>query len=121
MMLIFITFEHPLIPQMKRLILILFFLSTLLDSYFYGQGLKSYRYFFEPLIILTLLLYYLICTKKKNSFILSAFFFIWLGDLLAQHTDKNTDSVGHIGGDDFVVIFQSDDWKLKCEHILKIF
>ena len=67
---------------MKRLILILFFLSTLLDSYFYGQGLKSYRYFFEPLIILTLLLYYLICTKKKNSFILSAFFFIWLGDLL---------------------------------------
>ena len=81
-MLIFITFEHPLIPQMKRLILILFFLSTLLDSYFYGQGLKSYRYFFEPLIILTLLLYYLICTKKKNSFILSAFFFIWLGDLL---------------------------------------
>lgn len=46
---------------------------------------------------------------------------IWLGDLLTQHTHKNTDRVGHIGGDDFVVIFQSDDWKLKCEHILKIF
>jgi len=29
--------------------------------------------------------------------------------------------VGHLGGDDFVVIFQSDDWKLECEQILKVF
>jgi GGDEF domain-containing protein len=28
--------------------------------------------------------------------------------------------VGHLGGDDFVVIFQSDDWKLECEQILKV-
>ena len=39
---------------------------------------------------------------------------IWLGELLIQHTNKYSDRVGHIGGDDFVVIFQSDDWKLKC-------
>jgi len=29
--------------------------------------------------------------------------------------------VGHLGGDDFVVIFHSDDWKLECEQILKVF
>lgn len=67
---------------MKRLILILFIFSTLLDSYFYGMGKEAYRYFFEPLIIPTILLYYLVSSQKISTLILEAFFFVWLGDLL---------------------------------------
>jgi GGDEF domain-containing protein len=29
------------------------------------------------------------------------------------------DFVGHIGGDDFILIFQSEDWEERCNHILK--
>ena len=45
----------------------------------------------------------------------------WLGQLITTHTGNSNDRVGHIGGDDFVVIFQTDDWQIKCELILKVF
>ncbi len=44
-----------------------------------------------------------------------------LAELLVFHVDENRDFVGHIGGDDFIVIFQSDDWKIRCENILEQF
>ncbi len=44
-----------------------------------------------------------------------------LAQLLIAHTDPQHDFVGHIGGDDFIVIFTSDDWKERCEHILRHF
>lgn len=38
--------------------------------------------------------------------------------LLLNHVDQNFDFVGHIGGDDFIVIFQSEDWQTRCKQIL---
>lgn len=46
----------------------------------------------------------------------------WRGDemilraaqALAEQADPRRDFVGHVGGDDFVVLFQSDDWEQRC-------
>ena len=53
----------------------------------------------------------------------------WRGDemiLLAARcftaqADPRRDFVGHVGGDDFVVLFQSDDWERRCEATLAHF
>jgi EAL domain-containing protein (putative c-di-GMP-specific phosphodiesterase class I)/GGDEF domain-containing protein len=53
----------------------------------------------------------------------------WRGDemiLLAARcitaqADPRRDFVGHVGGDDFVVLFQSDDWERRCEAALASF
>jgi EAL domain-containing protein (putative c-di-GMP-specific phosphodiesterase class I)/GGDEF domain-containing protein len=50
----------------------------------------------------------------------------WRGDgmirLLAQvvlaNCNPRTDFVGHVGGDDFIVLFQSADWHDRCERII---
>ncbi|CDH43096.1 GGDEF domain-containing protein [Candidatus Contendibacter odensensis] len=44
-----------------------------------------------------------------------------VGQILVTHTDPEQDFVGHIGGDDFIVIFASPDWRPRCEHILEVF
>lgn len=44
-----------------------------------------------------------------------------VAQILSAHTDPQNDFVGHIGGDDFIVVFSSDDWKERCEHILRHF
>ncbi len=44
-----------------------------------------------------------------------------LAQILTAHTDPQRDFVGHIGGDDFIAVFTSDDWKERCEHILRHF
>lgn len=46
---------------------------------------------------------------------------IFLSDVIKQNIDFECDRLGHIGGDDFVVIFQSEDWQNKCETMLKVF
>ncbi|MET3108020.1 EAL domain-containing protein (putative c-di-GMP-specific phosphodiesterase class I)/GGDEF domain-containing protein [Oxalobacteraceae bacterium GrIS 2.11] len=38
--------------------------------------------------------------------------------LLSDETDTALDFVGHIGGDDFVVVFRSEDWEAKVKKIL---
>jgi diguanylate cyclase (GGDEF)-like protein len=43
------------------------------------------------------------------------------GELLCKHSDPNRDFVGHIGGDDFIVLFQSEDWEVHCNAVLKEF
>ncbi|WP_119355110.1 GGDEF domain-containing protein [Azohydromonas sediminis] len=53
----------------------------------------------------------------------------WRGDemirLLAQvlltHVEAERDFVGHVGGDDFVVVFQSGDWQARCCAIVDQF
>jgi len=53
----------------------------------------------------------------------------WRGDemirlvarTLVSHCDPRRDFVGHVGGDDFVVLFQSDDWLNRCEAIVALF
>jgi|TARA_A200000159_G_scaffold155677_1_gene169737 hypothetical protein len=67
---------------MKSLVLAFFFIITFLDSYFYGQGLEKYQFFFEPLIVPSILVYYLLSTKKRDPLILLGFLFVWVGDLL---------------------------------------
>ncbi len=37
--------------------------------------------------------------------------------LLRTHTDPGCDFVGHIGGDDFIVVFRSADWRQRCQRI----
>lgn len=41
--------------------------------------------------------------------------------LLQEITHPETDFIGHIGGDDFLVLFQSSDWEDRCQSMLKKF
>lgn len=53
----------------------------------------------------------------------------WRGDemirlvarVASSHCDSQRDFVGHVGGDDFVMLFQSDDWEQRCEQIVQRF
>ncbi|MFN3594305.1 MAG: GGDEF domain-containing protein [Thiobacillaceae bacterium] len=44
-----------------------------------------------------------------------------LGCILVEASQPELDFVGHIGGDDFVVLFQSPDWEARCHRILQRF
>ena len=44
-----------------------------------------------------------------------------LGRLISDTTDERQDFVGHIGGDDFFVIFQSTDWEMRCWQLVSAF
>ncbi|MFM9433156.1 diguanylate cyclase (GGDEF)-like protein [Janthinobacterium sp. CG_23.3] len=43
------------------------------------------------------------------------------GDILSRHCDANRDFIGHIGGDDFMILFQSEDWEARCHAMLAQF
>jgi diguanylate cyclase (GGDEF)-like protein len=53
----------------------------------------------------------------------------WRGDemirlvarLALVHCDPRRDFVGHVGGDDFILLYQSADWKLQCEQFIAEF
>lgn len=53
----------------------------------------------------------------------------WRGDemirlvarLALSHCDPQRDFVGHVGGDDFIILYQSSDWQLQCEQIVSEF
>ena len=44
-----------------------------------------------------------------------------LGSLICEAVDRRVDFVGHIGGDDFFVVFQSADWEQRCWEIVHRF
>ncbi len=44
-----------------------------------------------------------------------------LARLICDVTDERLDFVGHIGGDDFFVIFQSSDWEMRCWQLIQTF
>lgn len=44
-----------------------------------------------------------------------------LGDLLVRFCDSSENFVGHVGGDDFVVIFRHPQWRDICEQVLSQF
>ncbi|WP_226406200.1 GGDEF domain-containing protein [Dechloromonas denitrificans] len=44
-----------------------------------------------------------------------------LGRLVCETADQAQDFVGHIGGDDFFVIFQSSDWEMRCWSLVRSF
>lgn len=41
-----------------------------------------------------------------------------VASLLRSGCDDELDFIGHIGGDDFVVLFQSPDWEARCQAML---
>jgi diguanylate cyclase (GGDEF)-like protein len=43
------------------------------------------------------------------------------GKILSEQCDPQRDFIGHIGGDDFMILFQSEDWKQRCSTILDHF
>lgn len=43
------------------------------------------------------------------------------GRLLSRHVDASQNFLGHIGGDDFLIIFQSEDWERRRNNILDAF
>ena len=53
----------------------------------------------------------------------------WRGDemirmvaqVITAHADPQRDFVGHVGGDDFIVVFQSGDWLQRCQAIVDEF
>lgn len=44
-----------------------------------------------------------------------------LGRLIGEIADERMDFVGHIGGDDFFVVFQSSDWEMRCWQLVRNF
>ncbi|WP_226460575.1 GGDEF domain-containing protein [Quatrionicoccus australiensis] len=44
-----------------------------------------------------------------------------LGRLICEAAEERLDFVGHIGGDDFFVVFQSSDWELRCWQLVRSF
>ncbi len=43
------------------------------------------------------------------------------GRILQEHTDPERDFIGHIGGDDFIILFRSVDWEDRCRRALDAF
>ncbi|MDP1593781.1 MAG: diguanylate cyclase [Gallionella sp.] len=43
------------------------------------------------------------------------------GKLLGKVCDSKCDFIGHIGGDDFILVLQSPDWELRCDQALTAF
>ncbi len=46
---------------------------------------------------------------------------IALSQILIEEAHPERDFVGHVGGDDFVAIMQSEDWEARCHRVLKKF
>lgn len=53
----------------------------------------------------------------------------WRGDEMilltsrcfTAHAEPTRDFLGHVGGDDFVVVFQSPDWEARCQAVVQEF
>jgi EAL domain-containing protein (putative c-di-GMP-specific phosphodiesterase class I)/GGDEF domain-containing protein len=44
-----------------------------------------------------------------------------VANILTNQIPEDSGHIGHIGGDDFIVIFTCDDWLKRCENLLEIF
>jgi diguanylate cyclase (GGDEF)-like protein len=44
-----------------------------------------------------------------------------LASVITQECDRQRDFAGHVGGDDFIVLLQSEDWKDRCSRIIEKF
>lgn len=45
----------------------------------------------------------------------------WTGELLRSVCVPDLDFVGHIGGDDFMLVLRSPDWEARCHRLLEAF
>jgi GGDEF domain-containing protein len=41
--------------------------------------------------------------------------------VISSHCDPQRDFVGHVGGDDFIMLFQSEDWEARSRRIVEAF
>ena len=41
--------------------------------------------------------------------------------IICAHVDPQIDFVGHIGGDDYIIVFRSESWEKSCRAILNVF
>ncbi len=46
---------------------------------------------------------------------------VMLAQTLTENINPLVDFCGHIGGDDFMVLFQSEDWESRCQDVLSCF
>jgi diguanylate cyclase (GGDEF)-like protein len=46
---------------------------------------------------------------------------LMLAQTLSEIIDPRADFLGHIGGDDFMLLFQSTDWEVRCQQALHLF
>ncbi|HLA36334.1 MAG TPA: GGDEF domain-containing protein [Rhodocyclaceae bacterium] len=46
---------------------------------------------------------------------------LMLGKVLDEVIDHRADFLGHIGGDDFMILFQGDRWEDRCRRALELF
>ncbi len=46
---------------------------------------------------------------------------LMLAQTLGEAVDLREDFLGHIGGDDFMLLFQSADWEARCQRTLALF
>jgi diguanylate cyclase (GGDEF)-like protein len=44
-----------------------------------------------------------------------------LGRLLQEEADRRADFIGHIGGDDFMAVFRSENWLERCRRLIRRF
>lgn len=44
-----------------------------------------------------------------------------VAEIVCSHCDLSEDFVGHVGGDDFIVVFQSEDWERRCRQVIREF
>ncbi|RQO62319.1 diguanylate phosphodiesterase [Variovorax sp. KBW07] len=70
------------------------------------------------------------CYADLNNFkVFNDHYGYWRGDemilllarLATQHANPHRDFVGHIGGDDFLVLYQSPDWRQRCTRLIDEF
>ena len=41
-----------------------------------------------------------------------------VAEILTSHINPTIDFAGHVGGDDFILVFASEDWQQRCEAML---
>ncbi|MDO8348423.1 MAG: GGDEF domain-containing protein [Rugosibacter sp.] len=46
---------------------------------------------------------------------------LMLARVLSEVIDPRADFLGHVGGDDFMLLFQSPDWEARCQKALQLF
>lgn len=44
-----------------------------------------------------------------------------VAEILTSHINPTIDFAGHVGGDDFILVFGSEDWQQRCETMLQQF
>jgi diguanylate cyclase (GGDEF)-like protein len=70
------------------------------------------------------------CYADLNNFKpFNDYYGYWKGDemirlvarIAMEQCDAQMDFLGHVGGDDFILLFQSADWLERCERLVKVF